>query len=90
MINVKEPWRRKTIDDWKAEGNEYKKSTFIGLTDIYSDSGQMEWSHNGIPNYQNWIYGEPEASASEYPGHSCGCIPKGNYKGGYYQFKFIL
>ena len=90
MINVNEPWRRKTIDDWKAEGNEYKKSTFIGLTDIYSDSGQMEWSHNGIPNYQNWIYGEPEASASEYPGHSCGCIPKGNYKGGYYQFKFIL
>ena len=46
----------------------------------------MEWSHNGIPNYQNWIYGEPEASESKYPGHSCGCIPKENYKGGYYQF----
>ena len=81
----KEPSQRKTIDGWKAKGNEYKKSTFIGLTDIYSDSGQMEWSHSGIPNYQNWIYGEPEASESKYPGHSCGCIPKENYKGLHYK-----
>ena len=23
----------------------------------------MEWSHDGLPSYLNWIYGEPDATA---------------------------
>ena len=28
----------------------------------------------GIPNYVNWIFGEPDMTQSQFPGHSCGAI----------------
>ena len=36
----------------------------------------MEWSHDGPPNYVNWLYGQPEATENQYPGNTCGIIDK--------------
>ena len=49
------------------------------MTDIYSEANppQMEWIQNGMPNYQNWIYGSPEDIQADWSGHTCGCINKG-------------
>ena len=43
---------------------------------------QMEWSHDGQPNYVNWIFGQPESTENQYPGNSCGIIDKDSYENG--------
>ena len=40
----------------------------------------MEWSHDGAPNYVNWLYGQPDSTESQYPGNSCGIIDKDSYE----------
>ena len=38
----------------------------------------MEWIHHGEPSYTNWVYGEPEATQSQWPGATCGFISAGS------------
>ena len=65
-----------------ATGKDRPWSTFIGMSDINSQSTppQMEWITSGPPNYVNWVFGAPETQQSYWPGHTCAVIQKENYK----------
>ena len=65
-----------------ATGKDRPWSTFIGMSDINSQSTppQMEWITSGTPNYVNWVFGAPETQQGYWPGHTCAVIQKENYK----------
>ena len=68
------------LADIKSNNPSYA-GAWLDISDINSydpENPEMEWYHHGQASYQNWVFGEPENSQSQWPGSTCGAIKTGS------------
>ena len=81
LIHISNDQEQKDFTTWLETQVKKDKDAgvWLGMTDMESDpeNPQMEWFHQGVPTYTNWIFGQPETAESQYPLNTCAYIEKG-------------
>ena len=74
MVLIKSDTEQNNLNQFlKTKGDNFQ-GIWLGMTDVMSP-GDLKWIDNDYVSYQNWAYGEPESTLSQYPGGTCAGQP---------------